>query len=167
MRIMNADKTFTLRHHLCPGDLGRIVTLHGELYDREYGFGPQFEAYAAETLAEFGKPERTERDRLWVAEIDGRIVGSIGIIGREDNAAQLRCLLIAPEGRGIGLGRRLLEAALAFCRAVGYDSVFLWTVQGLLAAAHLYASAGFVKTHELPPSNWGVPVIEERYELWL
>jgi N-acetylglutamate synthase-like GNAT family acetyltransferase len=164
---MNATKSVTLRHHLCPGDLGRIVALHGELYAREYGFGPQFEAYAAETLAEFGKPERTRRDRLWVAEIEGRIAGSIGIIGREGNAAQLRCLLIAPEARGKGLGRRLVETALAFCRASAYDSVFLWTVQGLPAAAHLYASAGFVKTDELPPSDWGIPVIEERYELRL
>jgi N-acetylglutamate synthase-like GNAT family acetyltransferase len=164
---MSVDKQPTLRHHLCPGDLGRIVALHGQLYAAEYGFGLQFEAYAAETLAEFGKPERTERDRLWIAEIDGRVVGSIGIIGREGNAAQLRCLLIAPEARGIGLGRRLVETALDFCRAAGYASVFLWTVQGLSAAAHLYAAAGFVKTDELPPSDWGVPVIEERYEVRL
>lgn len=164
---MNATTTFTLRHHRCPGDLGRIVALHGELYAREYGFGLQFEVYAAETLAEFGKPERTERDRLWVAEIEGQIVGSIGIIGRENNAAQLRCLLIAPEARGMGLGRRLVETALAFCRESGYDSIFLWTVQGLSAASHLYASAGFVKTDELPPSDWGATVVEERYELRL
>lgn len=101
---MDADKTFTLRHHRCPGDLGRIVALHGELYAREYGFGVQFEAYAAETMAEFGKPERAGCDRLWVAEIDGQIVGSIGIIERDGNAAQLRCLLITPEARGMGLG---------------------------------------------------------------
>ena len=164
---MNVDKRITLRHHLCPGDLGRIIALHGELYAREFDFGLPFEAYAAETLAEFGKPERTERDHLWIAEIDGQLAGSIGIIGRENNAAQLRCLLIAPNARGMGLGRCLVETALAFCREAGYDSVFLWTVQGLPAAAHLYASAGFVKTDELPPSNWGVPVIEERYELRL
>jgi len=164
---MKVDKDLKLRHVLCPGDLGRIVALHGELYAQEYGFGLQFEAYAAETLAEFGKSDRTERDRLWVAEIDGRLVGSIGIIGREGNAAQLRCLLIAPEARGIGLGRRLLDAALGFCREAGYDSVFLWTVQDLPAAAHLYASAGFVRTDELPPADWGVTVIEERYELRL
>ena len=164
---MNVDKNLILRHELCPGDLGRIVAIHGQLYAEEYGFGLQFEAYAAETLAEFGKPERTERDRLWVAEIDGRLAGSIGIIGRDGNAAQLRCLLIAPEARGIGLGRLLLDAALSFCREAGYDSVFLWTVQGLSAAAHLYASAGFSKTDELPPSDWGVMVVEERYELRL
>src|SRR5215218_2427992 len=102
---MDVDTNLKLRHDLCPGDIGQIVALHGQLYAEEYGFGLQFEAYAAETLAEFGKPERTARDRLWVAEIDGRLVGSIGIIGRGGNAAQLRCLLIAPEARGIGLGR--------------------------------------------------------------
>jgi len=156
-----------IRSDLRPGDLGRIVALHGEIYAREYGFGAGFEAYVCETLAEFGRSVQPERDRLWIAEIDGRLAGSIGILGRAGNAAQLRCLLLAPEGRGYGLGRRLIETAIAFCRDAGYASVFLWTVQGLPAAAHLYAAAGFTRTDVLPPSDWGVPVVEERYELAL
>lgn len=156
-----------LRATLRPGDLGRVTAMHGELYAREYGFDHRFEAYVAETLAEFGTTPRPERDRLWLAERDDRLVGSVGVVGRAGGAAQLRWLLTAPEARGRGLGRRLLETALGFCRETGVETVYFWTVRGLPAAARLYASAGFVRTEELPPADWGVPVVEERYEVRL
>ena len=50
-------------------------------------------------------------------------------------------------------------------RAAGYDSIILWTVSALTAAAHLYESAGFRKVEEKPGRQWGVEVVEERYEL--
>src|SRR5690606_34333574 len=71
-----------IRHDLRPGDLGRVVLQHGELYAREYGFDHRFEAYVAETLAEFALGFRPDRDRLWLAELDGELVGSVGILGR-------------------------------------------------------------------------------------
>jgi GNAT superfamily N-acetyltransferase len=157
----------TVRQTLRPGDLGRVTVLHGELYAAEYGFDRRFEAYVAETLGEFGRLARPGRDRLWLAERAGRLVGSIGIVGREDGMAQLRWLLVAPEGRGQGLGRRLLAEALAFCHAAGYGSVYLWTVSQLTTAARMYEAVGFRKTEALPPGDWGMPVVEERYELVL
>jgi branched-subunit amino acid transport protein/GNAT superfamily N-acetyltransferase len=156
-----------VRHGWRPGDLGRLTALHGEIYAEEYGFDQRFEAYVAETLGEFGRLRRPERDRLWLAEVEGRLVGSIGIVGREEGTAQLRWLLIARKGRGRGLGRRLLGEALEFCREAGYHSVYLWTVSQLTTAARMYLEAGFRKTEELPPADWGAPVVEERYELSL
>jgi len=158
----------TLRHGLRPGDMGRVIALHGELYAQEYGFDHGFEAYVAETVAEFGKLARPDLDRLWLAERAGQLVGCIAIIGREDGLAQLRWFLVRPEARGSGLGRRLVGEALAFCRAAGYRSVCLWTVSGLDAAAHLYLSAGFQKTETKPPAAlWGATLSEERYDLTL
>lgn len=158
----------TIRHDLRPGDLGRVVALHGVLYAREFGFDHGFEAYVAETVAELGRLARPGLDRLWVAERDGRQVGSIAIIGREGGAAQLRWFLVDPEVRGAGLGRRLIDEALAFCRTAGYRSVYLWTVSGLDAAARLYVAAGFRKTEVKPAALlWGVELAEERYDLSL
>jgi GNAT superfamily N-acetyltransferase len=184
----------TVRHDVRPGDLGRVIALHGVLYAQEYGFGIEFEVYAAETMAEFGKLARPGLDRLWLAERDGQLVGSIAILGRggrggrgaagqeagegpageheigshENGAAQLRCFLVHPGIRGTGLGRQLLAEALAFCRAAGYRTVYLWTFNGLDAAIHLYRSHGFRKTETKPPADlWGVELSEERYDLVL
>jgi GNAT superfamily N-acetyltransferase len=158
----------TVRHDLRPGDMGRVIALHGVLYTEEYGFDHGFEAYVAETMAELGKLARPGLDRLWVAERDGGLVGSIAIVGREDGAAQLRWFLVHPDARGTGLGRHLIDDALRFCRSSGYRSVYLWTVSGLVAAARLYVAAGFRKTETKPPATlWGVDLAEERYDLEL
>lgn len=156
----------TLRTDLRPGDLGAIVSLHGILYAREYGFDATFEAYVAGPLADFVK-NRSPRERLWIAERDGRIVGCIAIVAASPTVAQLRWYLVDPSTRGMGLGKRLLDEAIAFCAESGYESIILWTVGALTTAAHLYRNAGFVKVEEIPGKQWGVDVIEERYQLTL
>src|SRR3974377_1394124 len=84
---------FVLRHDLKPGDLGQIVQLHGTIYARECGFDPTFEAYVAGPLAVFVR-KHTDRDRLWIAEREGRVVGCIAIVGASANEAQLRWFLV-------------------------------------------------------------------------
>lgn len=164
----SADQQLTVRHDLRPGDLGRVTALHGLLYAAEYGFDHTFEAYVAETLGEFGLAAPNGRDRLWIAQVEGRVVGSIGIVGREEHTAQLRWFLVDPEVRGRGLGRQLIAEALAFCRGTENGSVFLWTVHVLTAAARLYTAAGFRKTEAKPPAAlWGKTLAEQRYDLSL
>lgn len=166
--MKSAPQGLTLRHELQPGDMGRVIALHGELYTSEFGYGHEFEAYVAESFAEFGKRYDPARDRLWLAELEGRLVGSIGILGREDGAAQLRWFLVHRAARGHGLGRRLLDDALQFCRATNRRSVYLWTVTGLTASARMYASVGFRLTEQTAYAEmWGVHVAEQRYDLEL
>jgi N-acetylglutamate synthase-like GNAT family acetyltransferase len=155
-----------LRTELRPGDLGRIVSLHGELYARECGFDLTFEAYVAGPLAEFVR-SHSPANRLWIAEHEDRIVGCVAIVAASTCAAQLRWYLVVPEMRGHGLGRRLLTEAIAFSRKQGYETVFLWTVSALIAAARQYRAAGFRKTEEKPGTMWGKDVVEEKYELEL
>jgi GNAT superfamily N-acetyltransferase len=157
---------FSLRHDLRPGDLGTIIAFHGTVYAVEYGLNVAFEAYVAGTLAEF-LHLKSERDRLWIAERGDRIVGCIAIVSKSETEAQLRWFFVEPSARGMGLGRKLLAEALIFCERQRYQSVFLWTVNLLTAAAHLYRSAGFEKVEEKPGEPWGVPVIEEKYVLRL
>src|SRR6266536_3541517 len=109
----------TLRTSLRPGDLGHLVTLHGTLYAREYGFDATFEAYVAGPLAEFVR-SGSERERLWIAEQEGRLVGCIAIVAASPQTAQLRWFLVDPSVRGAGLGKRLLGEALAFSKECGY-----------------------------------------------
>ena len=154
-----------IRHHLGPGDIGSLVSLHGILYAREYGYDRTFEAYVAGGLAEFVRSFRPDRDRIWLAETAGRTIGSIAIVGRSKADAQLRWFLVHPDHRGLGLGSRLMRAALRFCRARGYRTVFLWTTRELKDAGRLYARVGFTKTAEKTHRVWGRRVTEERYDL--
>lgn len=153
----------TVRTELRPGDIGEVVRLHGALYAREHGFDVRFEAYVAEPLARFaiaGSP----RERMWIAERDGTIVGCVAIVAASATTAQLRWFLVDPSARGKGLGGALLDDALAFSRAQGYRSILLWTVDALVAAARLYVSRGFALAERKPARQWGADVVEERYE---
>ncbi len=94
-------------------------------------------------------------------------MGSLAIVKFSEREAQLRWLLLVPEVRGQGIGRKLVEEALDFCRDAGYSSVFLWTVNTLPIAAKLYQSVGFRQTEELTHEMWGSTVTEVRYELLL
>jgi GNAT superfamily N-acetyltransferase len=156
----------TLRTDLRPGDIGSIVKMHGEVYAAEYGFDTTFEAYVAGPLARYALAP-SDGDRLWVADRDGAVVGSVAIIEDSKDEGQLRWFLVGPSERGKGLGTRLLNEAVAFARDRGFGSVFLWTVQQLEAAAKLYRDAGFEKAEERPGRRWGVEVVEERYVLKL
>jgi len=155
-----------LRTEMRAGDLGRIISLHGDIYAREYGFDQTFETYVAGPLAEFVR-SHSPANRLWIAEHEDRIVGCVAIIAASARAAQLRWYLVVPEMRRHGLGRRLLTEAIAFSRQQGYETVFLWTVSALAAAAKQYRAAGFRKVEEKPGTMWGKDVVEESYELEL
>jgi GNAT superfamily N-acetyltransferase len=156
-----------VRCDLRPGDIGSVVSLHGVIYSREYGYDHTFEAYVAAGAAAFARAFSPHKDRLWIAEAGGQTIGSIAIVRRSESEAQLRWFLIHPNWRGLGLGRILLQRALQFCRECGYGVIFLWTISSLTVATHLYKSAGFKKTEEKASKVWGQTIIEERYDLQL
>ena len=155
---------FALRHDLRPGDLGALVSLHGTVYARECGFGSTFEAHVARLLGEFVH-SRTYSDQLWIAEWEGRLAGSIAVVSHSERDAQLCWLLVDPSARSVGLGKRVLHEAVAFCRRCRYEYVFLRSFCSLAAASHLFRSVGFEKVEEKPCERWGVAVIEEWYVL--
>jgi GNAT superfamily N-acetyltransferase len=155
-----------IRHELRPGDIGRLVELHGLLYAGEYGFDYTFEAYVAKPLGEFVL-QSTERERLWLVDADNILMGSMAIVRHDDTTAQLRWFLLHPDIRGKGLGAQLIADAVKFCVAQGYTRVFLWTVSALLAAGHLYRRAGFHLSEEKTHQIWGGEWTEQRYDLEL
>ena len=165
-RVMQTGEV-NIRTTMEPGDIGYVIYLHGVLYAREYKLDRTFEGGVAQRFGEFAKQYDASKDLFAVAELDGRIVGSIVIHGLDDNTAMLRYFLLHPDVRGRGIGRELMSRALAFCRERGFRKVELWTITELKAAAHLYRDFGFVCTHEKTHEFWGATRTEQAYELIL
>ena len=161
----DAENGVRVRTGLMPGDVGQITCLHGVVYAEEYGLDTTFAAYVAKPLAEFALSQGNTRQRIWVVEKDGVVCGCAAVVEHSRDEAQFRWLILSRAVRGVGLGRRLVEWALGFCRDQGYRSVFLWTFSELEAAAHLYRSYGFKLTEEKTHVIWGREITEQRYDL--
>ena len=66
---------FRLREHRA-GDMGWIVSRQSALYAEEYGWTTEYEALAAEIVAQFLKTFDPVRERCWIAEHEGASVGA-------------------------------------------------------------------------------------------
>ena len=150
-----------------PGDLGWVVQVHGELYAREYGFDEQFEALVAGIAANYLRDFDPEREKGWIAEVDGERAGSVFLVRKSATVAKLRLLILRPEARGLGLGGRLTDECIAFARAKGYRRIVLWTQSILTGARHIYASRGFVLKDSEPYTAFGRELVAETWELKL
>ena len=148
-----------------PGDIGWITHRHGVVYAREYGWDETFEALVAEILVNFIRKHNPARERLWVADQDGERAGSVMVVDAGNGVSQLRLLLVEPEARGQGLGRRLIEKCIDFSRRKGYRRMKLWTQSNLLAARHLYAQLGWKLTEKKPNRAFGKNLVSEIWEL--
>ncbi len=128
-----------------PGALGRIVELHGSYYHANWDLGLYFEAKVAAELAAFLSRFDPDHDGAWFAYHDHQVVGGIFIDGSDADGAgaRLRWFIVDPAYQGQGVGSRLMDAAMSFCRAKGFQRVYLTTFAGLNAARHLYEQAGF------------------------
>lgn len=154
-----------IRTSFQPGDISDITHLHGVVYTSEYGFGPEFEGYVAAGIAEFVEMFNPDQSKIWLAEREERVIGCIAVFGRSNSVAQLRWFITHPDFRGIGLGRQLLSKALQFCNKCGYKTIYLWTIDNLEAAIHLYRSFGFKKTGDTIQHNWTKTIVQQKYEL--
>jgi ribosomal protein S18 acetylase RimI-like enzyme len=133
---------------------------------------PGFLALVSDTLREFGfvpdsdlDPDLDEPDRyyaaLWVAELDGKVVGSVALRDLSDGELQLKRMYLRPSQRGRGLGKQLLTTALDWARASGADTIQLDTSERMQAAQGLYEAYGFRRVPGEAPRQGQIRLLYE------
>jgi GNAT superfamily N-acetyltransferase len=105
--------------------------------------------------------------RLWLAGPPDDPLGCIAITRAGQALARLRWFLVVPRARGLGLGRRLLDEALAYARARGFATIELGTFADLTIAAGMYRRAGFEAIESAHVEQWGRHLEMRKYRLSL
>jgi ribosomal protein S18 acetylase RimI-like enzyme len=146
-------------------DLDYVIESHKRIYLNEFNYDKDFVNFIVDAISEFSENRCPGMDNVWLLKLDGKPKGSIVIMRYEDQVAQLRWFLIEPECRGYGYGKPLLRHAVDFCKANGYQKIFLWTNSSLLAARSMYKSLGFEITRQKIRTLTNQELTEEKWEL--
>ena len=158
-----------------PGDFGWIVERHGSFYAAGFGLNASFEALVARICADFIDHGDATREACWIAARGAERLGSVMLAQARDattgeaqpGVARLRLLLLEPQARGLGVGKRLVRQCSDFARAAGYQRIVLWTQSELVAARGIYAAAGYRLSASQATTSFGRDVISETWELVL
>ena len=148
-----------------PGDMGMIAARQSILYAEHFGWGAPMEVLQGEVTSAFLRDFKPGREQCWVAEIAGRMVGSIFAVDAGNDVAQLRLLYVEPDARGLGIGEALVRTCIEFARDAGYAKMTLWTHTILTSARRIYASHGFRLVSTETHDHFGDPVEGETWEL--
>jgi GNAT superfamily N-acetyltransferase len=125
-------------------DVTRLVVLVRDVLGE---FGLEFGTGSPTDEQLLGLPSSYEAHggALWVAEQTGRILGSCGVFPVAEQTYELRKMYLHPEARGLGLGKRLLVAAIDWVRSRGGRRIVLDTTERMTRAIAFYEAHGFVR----------------------
>jgi putative acetyltransferase len=89
---------------------------------------------------------KTPKGTIILAKIIDKIAGCVALKPIEENNCEMKRLYVKPEFRNSGLGRKLIEAIIAFAKNANYEKMKLDTLTKLESAVKLYQQYGFVET---------------------
>ena len=134
-----------------PSDASAVsALLRRAFHDFEPLYTP--EAFVATVQPESGILNRLQEGPLWVAAKEQSVIGTVSAV-RSDDFVMVRGMAVAPEARGLRIGRALLNLTEDFAREHGVNRMLLYTTAFLLRAIHLYRSSGFEFTGEKTSPN--------------
>jgi putative acetyltransferase len=124
-----------------PADLGAIRAMLLEYADW-LKVDLCFQGFTRE-LAELPGDYAPPRGALYIAHQNGEPIGMVALRGRDDGRAEMKRLYVRPAGRGLGLGRQLIEHVIAAARGRHYTAIVLDTLPVMQSAQQLYEEFGF------------------------
>ena len=126
-----------------------VADAQRRIYSEEYRWGDAFIRYAVKVAMDFAEKEKNDREELWVAYADGKLVGCIMLCETDDpTVGQLRLFLVEKEYRRYGIGGALIKALMEKAKEAKYEELILWTASPLTAAIRHYERLGFRVTEE-------------------
>ncbi len=134
-----------------PEDMAEIRTLFLE-YAAFLDFSLCFQDFDQE-LADLPGDYAPPAGRLWLARVDGAVVGCVGLRPYKDGKCEMKRLYLRPGARGLGLGRRLAALTVTAAEEIGYPIMRLDTVPKLKTAIALYRDMGFAEVVEPQPQG--------------
>jgi RimJ/RimL family protein N-acetyltransferase len=156
---------YEIRREMRPGDAEAIVDMHARLYPAEHQRNDEFVEQVARSMEDALARGWPAGGGIWIVERDGEVAGSVGLTDEGDGVGKVRWVLLVPEARGHGLGRRLINEAVDRARELGMRRVELFTFSALRAAGRLYREAGFRIETSFERSDWGPTITYQEYGL--
>jgi ribosomal protein S18 acetylase RimI-like enzyme len=124
-------------------DLAATVTLF-RAYAAALDVDLSYQDFEAELAGLPGKYAVPAGALLLARDGDARPVGCVGLRPIDPaGCCEMKRLYVAPDGRGTGIGRKLVEAAVAAAEAIGYRELRLDTLPTMAGAQALYRKLGF------------------------
>lgn len=128
--------------------IARIYAEYGDVLDIE-----REDPHLRDPCAYF----RSHAGELWVAESDGMVAGSGGIVLKttaqpsfhdvtlNKDEFEIKTVYVAHEFRRRGIARRLVNMSIDYARTAGWPRVMLWSDTRFVEAHRLYESMGFIR----------------------
>jgi GNAT superfamily N-acetyltransferase len=138
------------------GDAPAVASLLLESF-AEYRDSYTPEGFAATTPAREEVLARMEEGPVWVALLDGNVVGTVAAVDRGEGL-YVRGMAVLPRARGLGIGELLLREVEDYARALGYSRLILSTTPFLRRAIRLYERFGFLRSEEGARDLFGTPL---------
>ncbi len=141
--VASADRSFAIAAAIT-SDIPDIARLFAA-YEQHIGVDLSYQGFADEVAALPGKYAPPHGQLLIARDRNAHAIGCVALRPMRDaRCCEMKRLFVAPEGRGLGLGRALAEAILAEGARLGYEALRLDTLPSMQDAIGLYRKLGFV-----------------------
>ncbi|NML33203.1 bifunctional helix-turn-helix transcriptional regulator/GNAT family N-acetyltransferase [Paraburkholderia antibiotica] len=149
------------------GECGWLVHRQAQWFAAQYGWDQTFEGLLARIVADYAQRNDPLREKCWIAEQEGTVVGSVCLVGVSTTVAGVRLLWVEPDVRQLGIGTQLLSECVRFSRRAGYTKLTLTTASMLSEPRRLCERAGFRLAGTATEHRFGHDLTIERWELEL